>query len=894
MPFPSHTAAEVSRRIQERKRGDVAIGASRVKYSAKEYEEDVEELLTHLFPFSTISGLRIFNPARRGDSDFGFEIDNLVHIRRGGSDFILVVEAKKQKVNVQGDRWLVNYDTGPKCAKNQVENHIRTLWEYLEPVAHGTDLRFVAVIASLEQGEAVADGVRGSKIHLCPIDKLAHLLRRTFGFEDKAAGEVLRVTQSDFLNLLRLNLPVAELGHPELGNAIRYVERCRRTLDENLFRDFQPTAERWAINGSAGMGKSVLLAYTAAVLSSGYEIKESPMGAFPVAAEDRLATCGFSRTHGEGEICLMAMSAKQLENLRSWFRMFQEKFLSLDLSGDLRFRQPIFQLCRDATSVSTASARCAALLVDEAHDLPPFAALEISKGHLKHGFFLVVACDRHQKLRLAGADAKIIEGLDFNLKSKRLKQIYRNPAPIYVASIALMFRWLATEGPKVIPTKKELQDCFGLEVDSSSDSWMWLSIKSDAHPANSWCHTVATFPNAQAAYLTLINESLKPAEVLWVRFTEEDPDFDYERLRAFTYHNCRSHDAHKLSDKYVKGQEFPVVVIEGFPSFMDRFGGERAQENEDKVWTFRREVYLCASRATCFLYFVCNPQSDTEENLRIRSEIQAVVRSVSMPSNPATGGTRSWKLHLHVPTTQMRRNLDVFDDARTAVSGEGPEKLEESVSQQETDRDQRAKEPAPANKMEMRVLQLDAPISVKELAAKLGVRPFVLIKQLMELQVFANLNQTIELDTIKRLCEMNEVTFERTESALDAALPKEAEEKADQVPVDLISASEEKSSHPESSHERKVTTEVANIERASAFRHSITIDRPTSVMDLARLLGVQHREIVNHAVRLGIYTRGSTLLDNRTIKAIAAKHGFAVVFDEDEKTLARIAAALSK
>jgi hypothetical protein len=43
-------------------------------------------------------------------------------------------------------------------------------------------------------------------------------------------------------------------------------------------------------------------------------------------------------------------------------------------------------------------------------------------------------------------------------------------------------------------------------------------------------------------------------EVLWVRFSDEDPDFDYEKLRQFTYHNCRSYDAQKISDKYVKGQ----------------------------------------------------------------------------------------------------------------------------------------------------------------------------------------------------------------------------------------------------------------------------------------------------------------------------------------------------
>ena len=79
-----------------------------------------------------------------------------------------------------------------------------------------------------------------------------------------------------------------------------------------------------------------------------------------------------------------------------------------------------------------------------------------------------------------------------------------------------------------------------------------LSIKNDAHPANSWRHTVARFGDVASAAALLRREKLARDEVLWVRFSAEDPSFDYEALQhAFTYHNCRTEEAADLNDKYI-------------------------------------------------------------------------------------------------------------------------------------------------------------------------------------------------------------------------------------------------------------------------------------------------------------------------------------------------------
>lgn len=671
----STKTAEILQQIQER--------VNRGSYSPTAYERDVTRLLDDLFPFSVLPGIRLFSSEPRGRVAYGFEMDNLFHVRFGEADYIVIVEAKKQAIDVDKGRWNVSYDGERKCAREQVDNHIRTMWEYLKPIARTTELKFVAVVVSSSAQTVAqkADGYRNAELHLCAIGALPELLAERFNLKlaaDRPKPEVLRVPQSGFLDLLRLSLPVEQLGHPELASAIRYVDRCRRTLDEALFQRFDPKPERWVINGSAGMGKSVLLAYAAAVLSSGHEIYRS-LGMVGVKkASETFATMGFDQDPKRGSIAIMAMSVKQLENIRGWFNLFVEQFQQGDTEGVVRFRPPEFLLCRAGIALAGLGRNWTALLVDEAHDLPSYAAREIAELYARGGLYLVVACDRHQKLRLAGSDAKIVEGLDFTNRSTRLRQVYRNPAPVYIASLALMFRWFADEGPKVIPILEQMREQFGFETTVGAELALEVVMRSDAHPANSWCHTVATFPDVAAAYAALAKEKMGHKEVLWVRFSEEDQDFDYEQLiQRFTYHNCRSRDAHKITDKYIKGQDYPIVVIEGFPGFMDRFeanGGESAEAVETRMWAFRRELYLCASRATAFLYFVCNVE-ETPEVLRIRNELRRLVAATATPENRSSGGIKSWKFMIR--RTDQTRSLDVFADtvSETAQAGKSESPL---------------------------------------------------------------------------------------------------------------------------------------------------------------------------------------------------------------------------
>ena len=60
-----------------------------------------------------------------------------------------------------------------------------------------------------------------------------------------------------------------------------------------------------------------------------------------------------------------------------------------------------------------------------------------------------------------------------------------------------------------------------------------------------------------------------------------------------------------------------------------------------------------------------------------------------------------------------------------------------------------------------KVLNIKPPIAVKALAEELGLKPFQLIKDLMSLQIFANLNQTVEADVVAKVCDMHGFVFER-------------------------------------------------------------------------------------------------------------------------------------
>ena len=60
---------------------------------------------------------------------------------------------------------------------------------------------------------------------------------------------------------------------------------------------------------------------------------------------------------------------------------------------------------------------------------------------------------------------------------------------------------------------------------------------------------------------------------------------------------------------------------------------------------------------------------------------------------------------------------------------------------------------------ESKIIQMKPPIQVRDLATKLNLKPFQLIHELMEMNVFATLNQNIEETVAKKICEKRGFTF---------------------------------------------------------------------------------------------------------------------------------------
>lgn len=250
-----------------------------------------------------------------------------------------------------------------------------------------------------------------------------------------------------------------------------------------------------------------------------------------------------------------------------------------------------------------------------------------------------------------GRDETIIKGISFSSRTKKLRLNYRNPCAVYAASLGLMFRWFASEGPKVIPTKDDLENGFGFGVvEWNLAQGIELTLRSDSHPGNAWRDCVAMLPSCGAAFAKLAAAGVGSAQVLWVRFCDEDPDFDYERLSRFTYHNLYSLESIELTDKYIKGQDFPIVVVEGFSERMGTYGDEAA---EQLMWQLRRQLYVCTSRATCFLFFIGGGRAPS-----VVDEAREAVRQLSAPR---LGKSRTWAIRIEASAS--RRGMDVFRDA---------------------------------------------------------------------------------------------------------------------------------------------------------------------------------------------------------------------------------------
>lgn len=623
------------------------------------FEFAVRRALDLEFPHGTISNVILFNPRRakftahRDDtgSDYAVEIDHLLHCADGDVDRIILIECKRQLVHVIDEKnWEVSYSRKAKNALSQVIRQAETVRSYLDPISSGRRLQIDAFI--------VSNFPETTRSHRKESADFSVTLVSARGFMTELhheEPEPMRIAQSGLLNLLRMGQPIPELGHPELNNALAFIHRCRRTLDNHLLGSFAPRPQRWAINGSAGMGKSVLLAYSMFVLTTYQQ-----MG---LNGNNKLEAKSFSKTASaiglNGEtlpiVRAFALKERQRQVLETVYLKFFEDFAAFLQSDALQFRRSSVELWAGSIPDDTE-----VLVIDEAHDLNSEDCRIVADWANRPGKFLMIACDRYQKLRIMGSKAKIIEGISFKGKTTKLRLNYRNPFPIFACSLGLMFRWFAVGGVKILPSSTELKQEFGFNVDEYGQDRIILSMYNDAHPANHWKQCVEWFTHPESVLKRLRPLRFGPRDVLWVRFNREDEHFDYEQLRAYTYHNLNCDESTEITNKYIKGQDFPIVVIEGLAEDMEATDPSETA----RMWQRRQELYICCSRATAFLFLVADPPSSVTQFAE--AEFREAAAQLSQPETDARGFQRKWTFKIGTYGV-YRESMTSFSDATEAT-----------------------------------------------------------------------------------------------------------------------------------------------------------------------------------------------------------------------------------
>jgi Transcription elongation factor, GreA/GreB, C-term/Schlafen group 3, DNA/RNA helicase domain len=629
-----------------------------------------------LYPFSLISNVILYRNDR-GELDlFANEIDHLFHYVRGNKNHLVIIEVKEREIyGVKPSRpptsqspwqliYSVNGDTRSysrqkvKDIKKQVRDQATALRQFCYNVSNHEPEIECWIVDNRRHSQSIISDEKNRQLQLLTID----------GFKLKIAQiqSVIRIANSDYLRELRLGIPSPEVGHPEIPNAIRFISTCRKCLDDQIFRFFKPKSQYYAINGCAGMGKSVLLAYSLFVFASDYLVDIEDNRVALSSFKDRAENLDLPK-HDKRRIYVYAVKKKQVDALQTYWKEIKKQISLLNPNYQPALRTPTFGQWN-----GTIPEDCNILVIDEAHDLSNQDQQIVSQW-IKHSAnkYLLVACDRNQALKRKDSEEDIIAGLNFTGHSTRLNRIYRCPFPVYVASIGLLFRWFAPKGGGIHLSSRKLREHFGFKPRVEEyDGKMLLTMRNDCHPGNNWKQTVSFLKDCSTAATHLSLYKFERKHVLWARFQKTDPEFDYTVIQQkYTFVDLIGYDISNEVDLYIKGQEFGIVVVEGVASDMNPSDltereewGKTLSESERSMWKMRRNLYVVCSRASAFLYFITNLDKTSNPD---NQELKNLLEQVSRPIRKKNESGQIWKFEVITPRT--KRKPLIFRDVEDEV-----------------------------------------------------------------------------------------------------------------------------------------------------------------------------------------------------------------------------------
>ncbi|MDF1811568.1 MAG: nuclease-related domain-containing protein, partial [Verrucomicrobiales bacterium] len=444
-------------------------------------ESKAAQLLHQYFPYCVLSEVPLFRPDTSESHLYAHKLDFLLHLKKGEEEKLVIIECKDnilkgkkggRPISEESKMWVAQYFGAVKDARKQVRSQTRALYHNLDLQRNGQPKIEGWVVHSGRHSAEIRhdydDGVTLMAL-------TSRLLKSKLERMREEGWRACPILGSQYLWQLQLGRNEIHLPHPAFRDALAHVRNCRRAIDSGVFvqlRVGKIKRSNWAISGSAGSGKSVLLAYSACVFATDHWIQRGHNGSIlkvitPVKGRLPARLPEF----GTRKIFVYAMSHRQIEALKRYFNRFKEEFMLL--AGD---KEQPWEDIEFGKWSGTIAPQCNVMLIDEAQDLSLEDQLTIKDWHESNpDNYLAVSIDRQQQLQHSAGTPKIIEGMNFSGKTTPMTRSYRQPFPAAISGTALLFRWLSRTGP-MIQTDRErirvqknhrnsLVGCLGARVD---------------------------------------------------------------------------------------------------------------------------------------------------------------------------------------------------------------------------------------------------------------------------------------------------------------------------------------------------------------------------------------------------------------------------------------------